>query len=95
MSACAVCQKHGCHDVRHQPVTERQASAAVAILAAVAEAIRALGSVPSSHLYAQVMGTMTLEQYQRVIDTLVGSGLVRRDASHLLTWVEPPPVNSR
>lgn len=68
---------------------EAKLKAAVAIARAVAEAIRELGSVPSGHLYAQLMGHMSLEIYERVIDTLVKTGLVRKDRSHLLTWIGP------
>lgn len=70
-----------------QTTTEQQVKAALAMCQAMAEAIRDLGSVPSGHLYAQVMGHMDLPTYDRIIDTLIRTGLVRKDASHLLTWV--------
>jgi hypothetical protein len=61
---------------------------------AIADAIRDLGSVPSGHLYAHVMGRMGLETYQAIIKVLVDGGLVRQDASHLLTWIGPAKQRS-
>ena len=63
--------------------------AALAMVRAVADAIKALGSIPSGHLYAQVMGAMGLDEYEWVIRQLVGAGLVKQAQSGLLTWVEP------
>jgi hypothetical protein len=72
------------------PATREQA-AALEICLAVADSIRALGSVPAGHLYATVLGHMSLESFEAVIRTLIRSGVVRRDASHLLTWIGPTP----
>lgn len=69
--------------------TKRQIRGFMEICLAVADAIKALGPVPSGHLYAQLMGHMDLTTYQRIIDTLVNAEVVRRDPSHLLTWVGP------
>lgn len=69
-------------------VTASQVKAAVLAAAALAEAIRAAGQIPSGVLYAQVMQHMSLETYQSFIDRLVGAGLVRC-SGHLLTWVGP------
>lgn len=66
--------------------TAEQIKAALAITRAIADAIRELGSIPSGELYARVMGHMSLENYEKVIATLIGAGLVRRDNSHMLTW---------
>lgn len=63
-----------------------QTKAAINAIAAVAEAIRALGTVPSGHLYAQVMGHLSLESFEGIIRTLVRAGLVR-ESSNELTWV--------
>ena len=62
------------------------AEPAMQIIKAVAEAIRDLGSVPSGHLYARLMGQLTLSQYNQIIDTLKKAKLVRED-NHLLTWI--------
>lgn len=63
-----------------------QEKAALAIVIAVGEAIKELGSVPSGHLYARLMGNMSLETYNKVIALLVKTGAVK-DENHLLTWV--------
>jgi hypothetical protein len=59
--------------------------------AAMAEAIRELGSVPSGHLYANVCGRMDQPTYERIIETLKRAGLVA-EKNHLLTWVGPKGV---
>jgi len=56
--------------------------------AAVGEAIRDLGSVPSGHLYAQLMGRMDLDTYNKLIGLLKQANLVE-ESNHLLTWVGP------
>lgn len=74
-------------------MTERHA-AQLKIIAVVAETIRdlsassPLGGVPSGHLYAHLMGTFTLAQYQSVIEVLKRADLVE-EKNHLLTWVGP------
>lgn len=75
------------------PYTTDEARAALAIVQAVAETIRELREVPSGHLYASLMGRLTLDQYNRVIGLLKRSGLVEEPSAHLLRWVEPvtPP----
>lgn len=65
--------------------TNKQAGAALRAIMAVAEAIRSLGSVPSGHLYAQVMQYMSLQSYERIIETLVGAGVIKVQ-NHLITW---------
>ena len=67
--------------------TQEQAKAAIEIVTAVADAIKELGSVPSGHLYARLMGHMSLTEYEQIIGFIVRSGLVRQDKSHLLTWI--------
>ena len=63
-----------------------QEKAAMAIVLAVGEAIKELGSVPNGHLYARLMGQMNLETYNKVIALLVKVGAVKNE-NHLLTWV--------
>ena len=58
------------------------------IAAAMAEAIRSLGSVPSGHLYARLMGHVNLETYQLIISVLVKANLVKQE-NFLLTWIGP------
>jgi len=61
-------------------------TAKVEILKAVASTIKDLGSVPSGHLYAQLMGRMSLSSYEGMIATLKRLGLVE-EKNHLLTYV--------
>lgn len=70
-------------------VTKEQVVAAVQTVAALAEAIRELGEVPSGDLYANVMGHLSCESYQKAIDMLKRSGLVIETPAHLLRWVGP------
>jgi hypothetical protein len=59
------------------------------VLLAIAQTIEELGTVPSGHLYARLMGHLDIDAYQSVIATLVRSGLVRQHANHLLEWIGP------
>lgn len=65
---------------------QAQVKAAVQIVVAVGETIRDLKSVPSGHLYAQLMGHMSLETYNKVIGVLKNTGAVKEE-NHVLTWV--------
>ena len=52
----------------------------------VAECIAVAGSIPSGHLYAQLMAHgYTLPVYQRIIDVLEKAGLITVK-SHLISW---------
>ena len=64
-----------------------QVQAAVEILRAVAEMIQSVGQIPSGELYALLMGKMDIETYERMISTLIGAGLIRRERSHMLVWI--------
>ena len=66
-----------------------QAKAAAGVVLAVADCIRELCTVPSGHLYARLMGHLTIDDYQSVIATLARAGLVREHPSHLLEWIGP------
>jgi hypothetical protein len=65
---------------------QKRIEVVVGIVVAVAETIKELGSVPSGHLYARLMGHMNLETYENIIGVLVRKGLVRHEPSHLLVW---------
>lgn len=70
-------------------LSQKHVDAAVGIAMAMAEAIRDLGQVPAGHLYAMVCSKVTLQQFDSLIAVLARSGLVRREASHLLVWTGP------
>jgi hypothetical protein len=71
------------------------AKAQLEACAALAEAIRGAngmlgrGAIPDGHLYAQVMGHLSLEQYNGLINILIRAGLVERTPGHVLKWVGP------
>ena len=71
-------------------ITPEQSRATLAMISAIADTIRDLGSVPGGHLYARLMEHgCTLAQYESIIGALVGARLVRQDPSHLLVWIGP------
>jgi hypothetical protein len=69
------------------PTQSQQVTDALKIAAAIADTIKELGSIPSGHLYAQLMGRMSLETYDRIIAVLTNAKLVRLESSHMLVWI--------
>lgn len=82
---CWRCQKR---EAKRKEKTVTQVEAYIELHKVIAEAIREAGEIPSGHLYAQVMGHMTLATYERIVETLIGAKLITR-SSHLLKWVGP------
>ena len=77
-------------------MSKDEIKAAVMAAAAVAEAIRAAGSVPSGHLYAELMGQIDFGTYSSIVGVLKRTGLVK-ETNHLLEWtgpVIPAPLQS-
>jgi hypothetical protein len=66
-----------------------QIRAALQIANALKDAIKELGQVPAGVLYANVMGHMSLDTFETIISILVKENVVRRDASHMLTYIGP------
>lgn len=63
---------------------------------AVGECVRDLGQVPAGVLYAQLMGRISLERFEAIINLLVSAKVVRRD-NHLLTYIgaaKPPAAEN-
>ena len=56
------------------------------ICLAIAEAIRELKQVPSGHLYARLMGRLSLEEYNLLIGFIQRAGLIKIQ-NHLITWI--------
>ncbi len=77
------------HSSQVKDLTENKErlTAALFIAVAVADAIKELGQVPSGHLYARLMGKLSLDQYESLIRTLCNSGVIREDGNHLLHWI--------
>lgn len=69
--------------------TDAQVRAALAMLRAVADAIQEVGQAPAGPMYAMLAGTISLNDFNAMIDMLVKSGLVKRDGNHMLTWIGP------
>ena len=66
---------------RHQlnkmtTMTTEQAYKLIQFMGAIASLIKEVKSIPSGHLYAQLMGKMSLDQYNDLIATLQNAGLV-------------------
>lgn len=69
-------------------VTKDDVKAALGVLLAVSETIREVKEVPRGVLYAQLMGTVSMTAYEKIISTLKGAGLVE-ESNHVLRWVGP------
>lgn len=67
-------------------VQTEQEKAALQVIAAVADAIRELKEVPSGHLYAHLMGRMSLESYNKIISILKDAGMIT-ERNHVLRWI--------
>jgi hypothetical protein len=65
---------------------QRKKDIVIRMVFAVSDAIRELREVPSGHLYAQVMGFVSLQEYQMILDILTGAGAVKVE-NHLITWM--------
>ena len=68
--------------------TAKQKEATLNAVKAIAAAIRDLGSVPSGHLYARVMGFLSLDQYNSIIRILKNSHLIN-ERHFELHWIGP------
>lgn len=72
-------------------ITPEQVSAYMRTVHALADAIKESGprGIGAGVLYAAVMRVMSLDAFERTIGLLTSAGLVRRERSSLLVWVEP------
>lgn len=68
--------------------TKEQVKAAFTMVAAVAEAIREAGEIPSGTLYAVLCSKVDITGYEAIIRTLKNAGLVSESAN-MLKWVGP------
>lgn len=69
--------------------TKAETAAALNIMLAVTEAIRGLKEVPSGVLYANLMGKLSLEAYQKIIGMLERNKLIEVTSSHVIRWTGP------
>ena len=67
--------------------------AAAQVCIAVGEAIRDItalkGGVPSGEVYAHLLGKLTIDEYDAIIDLLKRAKLVA-ETNHYLVWIGPP-----
>lgn len=59
-------------------------------IVAIGRAIKALGSIPSGHLYARLISKMSIDTYLGYIDILERAGVIQVDSSHLIHYIEKP-----
>ncbi len=69
--------------------TTEQKKAALEAVLAISDAIHDLGEVPNGHLYAQVMGYLTLDQYMQILGILKRAGVIEESVAHVLRWTGP------
>ena len=72
-----------------------QLTGALKVVMAVTETIRELKEVPSGHLYAALMGHMSLEEYESILRVIEGADLIKVDRSHLIRWIGPEGKEER
>lgn len=66
--------------------TTSEVGAAINAIKAVADTIKELGEVPSGVLYANLMGSLNLNQYEQIIGILTRAGVIE-NRNNLLVWV--------
>jgi hypothetical protein len=65
--------------------TVEELNKGIEVIRAVGECIKMAGEIPSGHLYAALMGKMSLESYLEIIGVLKSAGMVE-EKSYLLIW---------
>ena len=68
------------------PITPEHLKLAIELVRAMAETVKAKKEIPSGHMYAMMMGTLDLDQYQKAEGFLLRTGLVKKEGD-LLKWV--------
>lgn len=66
----------------------KEVTSAIMVVAAVVETVKEIGSIPSGHLYAQLMGRMNLETYEGIINTAKRCNLLKEE-NNVLTYCGP------
>ena len=57
------------------------------MLNAVAETVRDAGRIPSGHVYAMLVGRISLDGYEKMLGILQRAGLIHRTTTHELVWI--------
>ena len=64
-------------------ITAEQKNAMKEAIVAIYEAVHDLGGIPNGHLYAHLMGRLTLDQYNQIIDYMVRNKLLKNENNYL------------
>ena len=71
-----------------ETIAMNKAAAAITVIHALSEAIRAAGRIPQGHLYVQCMNSMSLGTFEGAIRLLIRAKLVE-SKNFELTWIGP------
>ena len=72
---------------------KKQAAAQIELIKILADTIKESKEIPNGHLYAAVMGSVSLDVYQSCIGILKRAGLVK-ETYNMLIWIEPKKEES-
>ena len=67
-------------------MNQQQINTAIEAVAAIGRIIKDARRIPSGHLYAQLMGVLSLDKYESIITILVKGNLIKIE-SHELIWI--------
>jgi ArsR family metal-binding transcriptional regulator len=67
-------------------MSNEQIQAAITAVSEIGKVIREVKRIPSGHLYAQLMGVLSLEKYEMIIGLLKKTGLVTEQNNELI-WM--------
>lgn len=65
---------------------KQQITAAIEAISAIGRVIRDVKRIPSGHLYAQLMGVLSLEKYESAIGILKKGKLIAEEHNELI-WI--------
>lgn len=65
---------------------KQQIAAAIEAISAIGRVIRDVKRIPSGHLYAQLMGVLSLEKYESAISILKKNKLIAEEHNELI-WI--------
>ena len=72
-------------NANQEQVTSSEIKAGLQTIMLIADAIKEAGAIPSGHLYAAVCGKLSMTAYEKIIDILKNSGVIR-EQGHVLIW---------
>ena len=69
-------------------ITQDEVKSAVNTVRIIADTIREVKNIPAGELYSLVMGHMSLQGFNSIINILKRAGLVQ-EVNFMLTWIGP------